>query len=197
MGAEVIKIKTPGEGDPVRQQGAIREGLSWYFAGFNRNKRSLTLDLRQDAGREILSQLIARGDVLVENFRPGVLQPIGFDETRLKALNPRLVCCHITGFGESGPYRDRPSFDFIAQAMSGFMSMTGNPMARRCALARRSAIRSPGFMRHSAFAVPWCVVAEPDAATRGCESQQWHDQHAGLSRRELSRDRRAAAPRRQ
>ena len=123
----MIKIKTPGEGDPVRQQGAIREGLSWYFAGFNRNKRSLTLDLRQDAGREILSQLIARGDVLVENFRPGVLQRIGFDETRLKALNPRLVCCHITGFGESGPYRDRPSFDFIAQAMSGFMSMTGEP----------------------------------------------------------------------
>src|SRR5215813_10416755 len=74
MGAEVIKIETPGEGDPVRGQGAMREGLGWYFAGFNRNKRSLTLDLRQEAGREILLKLITRSDVLVENFRPGVLQ---------------------------------------------------------------------------------------------------------------------------
>jgi len=127
MGAEVIKIETPGEGDPVRRQGVIRDGLSWYFAGFNRNKRSLTLNLRHEEGREVLAKLIAGSDVLVENFRPGVLDRIGFDEARLKLLNPDLVCCHITGFGDSGPYRDRPSFDFIAQAMSGFMSVTGEP----------------------------------------------------------------------
>jgi crotonobetainyl-CoA:carnitine CoA-transferase CaiB-like acyl-CoA transferase len=127
MGAEVIKIETPGEGDPVRRQGVIRDGLSWYFAGFNRNKRSLTLNLRHEEGREVLAKLIAGSDVLVENFRPGVLDRIGFDEARLKVLNPDLVCCHITGFGDSGPYRDRPSFDFIAQAMSGFMSVTGEP----------------------------------------------------------------------
>jgi crotonobetainyl-CoA:carnitine CoA-transferase CaiB-like acyl-CoA transferase len=127
MGAEVIKIETPGQGDPVRRQGVIRGGLSWYFAGFNRNKRSLTLNLRRDEGREVLAKLIAGSDVLVENFRPGVLARIGFDKARLEVLNPDLVCCHITGFGDSGPHRDRPSFDFIAQAMSGFMSVTGEP----------------------------------------------------------------------
>ncbi len=127
MGAEVIKIETPGAGDPVRRQGAVRDGLSWYFAAFNRNKRSLTLNLRSSEGRAVLEKLIARGDVLVENFRPGVMAAMGFDGARLEALNPALVCCSLTGFGASGPYRDRPSFDFIAQAMSGFMSVTGEP----------------------------------------------------------------------
>ena len=127
MGADVVKIEPPGRGDPVRGQGAVRDGLSWYFAGFNRNKRSLSLDLRSPPGREVLERLIRRGDVLVENFRPGVLDAIGFDEARRRALNPALVYCRITGFGDSGPYRDRPSFDFIAQAMSGLMSTTGAP----------------------------------------------------------------------
>ena len=112
MGAEVIKIEAPGGGDPVRRQGVVRDGLSWYFAGFNRNKRSLTLNLRQPEGRAVLKKLIARSDVLVENFRPGVLPAMGFDQPRLKELNPALVYCNFTGFGTSGPYRDRPSFDF-------------------------------------------------------------------------------------
>ncbi len=127
MGAEVIKVEPPGTGDPVRRQGAVRDGLSWYFAAFNRNKRSLTLDLRNPEGCGILAKLIARADVLVENFRPGVLDAIGFGAARRRALNPGLVYCHLTGFGATGPYRDRPSFDFIAQAMSGFMSTTGEP----------------------------------------------------------------------
>ncbi len=127
MGADVIKIETPGAGDPVRQQGVIRDGLSWYFAAFNRNKRSLTLNLRRHEGRSVLERLIASADVLVENFRPGVMNAMGFDAARLRALNPALVCCSLSGFGSSGPYRDRPSFDFIAQAMSGFMSVTGEP----------------------------------------------------------------------
>ena len=127
MGAEVIKVETPGIGDPVRRQGAIRDGLSWYFAAFNRNKRSLSLNLRSAEGRAVLDRLIARSDVLIENFRPGVLAAIGFDQARLDALNPGLVTCNITGFGSSGPYRERPSFDFIAQAMSGLMSTTGEP----------------------------------------------------------------------
>jgi crotonobetainyl-CoA:carnitine CoA-transferase CaiB-like acyl-CoA transferase len=125
MGAEVVKIETPGMGDPVRRQGAIRDGLSWYFAAFNRNKRSLTLNLRHEEGRQVLARLIAQSDVLVQNFRPGVLDGMGFDQARLAALNPALVVCDISGFGMSGPYRDRPSFDFVAQAMSGFMSTTG------------------------------------------------------------------------
>jgi CoA:oxalate CoA-transferase len=125
MGAEVVKVETPGQGDPLRGQGVIRDGLSWYFAAFNRNKQSLTLNLRHEEGRAALARLIENSDVLVENYRPGVLAAMGFDEARLKALNPGLVTCSLSGFGDSGPYRDRPSFDFIAQAMSGFMSVTG------------------------------------------------------------------------
>src|SRR4051812_6572240 len=125
MGAEVIKVETPGVGDPLRQQGAIKSGLSWYFAAFNRNKRSLALNLRSEEGKAVLARLIAESDVLVENYRPGGLAEMGFDEARLKALKPDLVYCNISGFGTTGPYRDRPSFDFIAQAMSGFMSVTG------------------------------------------------------------------------
>ncbi len=125
LGADVIKVEAP-EGDSVRRQGAVRDGLSWYFANFNRNKRSIVLDLKTDAGREVLTRLIARADVLVENFRPGVLARMGFDTARLKALRPSLVVCSINGFGGEGPYRNRPAFDFIAQAMSGFMSVNGN-----------------------------------------------------------------------
>jgi CoA:oxalate CoA-transferase len=105
----------------------IKDGLSWYFAAFNRNKRSLSLNLRNEQGRAVLARLIAASDVLVENFRPGVLAQMGFDEPRLRALKPDLVYCNISGFGTTGPYRDRPSFDFIAQAMSGFMAVTGMP----------------------------------------------------------------------
>jgi crotonobetainyl-CoA:carnitine CoA-transferase CaiB-like acyl-CoA transferase len=125
MGAEVIKVETPGVGDPLRQQGVIKDGLSWYFAAFNRNKRSLSLNLRSEEGRAVLARLIAQSDVLIENFRPGVLAQMSFDEPRLRALKPDLVYCSISGFGTTGPYRDRPSFDFIAQAMSGFMAVTG------------------------------------------------------------------------
>src|SRR4051812_26816223 len=125
MGAEVIKVETPGVGDPLRQQGAIKSGLSWYFAAFNRNKRSLSLNLRSEEGKAVLARLIAESDVLVENYRPGVLAAMGFGEARLKALKPDLVYCNISGFGITGPYRDRPSFDFIAQAMSGLMAVTG------------------------------------------------------------------------
>jgi crotonobetainyl-CoA:carnitine CoA-transferase CaiB-like acyl-CoA transferase len=126
LGADVIKVEAP-EGDQVRRAGAIRDGLSWYFANFNRNKRSARIDLRKPEGREVLGRLIARSDVLVENFRPGVLARMGFDPARLRALQPRLVSCSINGFGSTGPYRDRPAFDFIAQALSGFMSVNGRP----------------------------------------------------------------------
>lgn len=125
LNAEVIKIETPGEGDPLRHQGESREGLSWYYAGYNRNKRSVTLNLRLPEGKAVLARLIERADVLVENYRPGVLAEMGFPPERLEALNPRLVTCSVSGFGPTGPYAQRPSFDFIAQAMSGFMSVNG------------------------------------------------------------------------
>jgi CoA:oxalate CoA-transferase len=125
LGAQVIKVEPPGRGDPVRGQGAIRDGLSWYYAQFNRNKKSLTLDLYGDAGRAVLADLIRGADVLVENYRPGVLAKMGFDPARLKEINPALVVGSVNGYGSTGPYADRPAFDFIAQAMSGFMSVTG------------------------------------------------------------------------
>lgn len=127
LGAEVIKIETPGEGDHVRQQGAIVEGLSWYFAAFNRNKRSVTLNLKSAAGRAVLTRLLERADVLVENFRPGVLARMGFDEACLQEINPRLVVASVNGYGSTGPYAERPAFDFITQAMSGFMAVNGTP----------------------------------------------------------------------
>ncbi len=126
LGAEVIKVEQPGRGDPVRGQGAIKDGLSWYFAQFNRNKKSITLDLYKDEGKRVLADLLRRADVLVENFRPGVLARMGFAEDRLRALNPALVVASVNGYGSTGPYADRPAFDFIAQAMSGFMSVNGS-----------------------------------------------------------------------
>ena len=125
MGADVIKIEAPGEGDPVRHQGAIRNGYSLYFATFNRNKRSITLDLRSDDGKQILRDLITNADVVVNNYRPGVMDKMGFSRAEMERLKPDIISCHVTGFGLDGPYRDRPSFDFIAQAMSGFMSVNG------------------------------------------------------------------------
>lgn len=124
MGAEVIKVET-GDGDPIRAQGTLKDGFSWYYASFNRNKKSVVLDLRTEDGKAALARLIASADVLVDNFRPGVLAKMGFDKARLDQLNPRLVTANVNGFGSTGPYVDRPAFDFIAQAMSGLMSVNG------------------------------------------------------------------------
>lgn len=127
MGAEVIKIEAPGKGDPTRRQGASVDGFSYYFAQFNRNKKSITADLYTEEGKAILARLIETADVLLENFRPGVLEKMGFGQKKLDALNPGLIIGSINGYGSTGPYVDRPAFDFIGQAMSGFMSINGPP----------------------------------------------------------------------
>src|SRR3546814_10197308 len=88
MGAEVIKIESPGSGDPVRRQGVIRDGMSWYFANYNRNKKSVAIDLYSEAGRKILAKMVGRSDVVVENFRPGVMERLGFGIDRLTELKP-------------------------------------------------------------------------------------------------------------
>ncbi len=125
MGAEVIKVEPPGHGDPLRGQGVIVNGLSWYYASFNRNKKSMTLNLRSAEGKKVLAELIRKSDVVVENFRPGVMEEMGFDYPKLREIKPDIIYCGITGFGKHGPYKDRPAFDFIAQAMSGLMSLNG------------------------------------------------------------------------
>ena len=124
LGADVIKVEPP-EGDSVRTQGAGRDGMSWYFASFNRNKRSLVLDLKSAEGKAAFEKLVAGADAVVENFRPGVLDRLGYPDAKLQELRPGLIRASISGFGPDGPYRDRPAFDFIAQAMSGFMSTNG------------------------------------------------------------------------
>ena len=126
MGADVVKIEGP-DGDLMRRTGTVREGLSWYFAQFNRNKRSVVLDLYGEPGRAALADLLRSADVLVENYRPGVLARMGFGPDRIEAINPRLIVASVNGYGSTGPYAERPSFDFIAQAMSGFMAASGAP----------------------------------------------------------------------
>lgn len=121
LGADVIKIENPQGGDPFR---SFRGGLySPHFCGYNRNKRSVTLDLRSDDGRHALEKLIDRADILLENFRPGVLDRLGFDDAKLAGLNPRLIHCHISGFGPDGPYVNRPAYDAVSQALSGMASL--------------------------------------------------------------------------
>ncbi|OSP53672.1 CaiB/BaiF CoA-transferase family protein [Pseudoruegeria sp. SK021] len=125
LGADVIKIEPP-KGDPVRGQGTIRDGHSWYFANFNRNKKSVVIDLYSTDGKDILRQLLSTADVVVENFRPGTMDKLGLGTSALKALNPRLITASVNGYGTDGPYADRPAFDFVVQAMSGFMSVNGD-----------------------------------------------------------------------
>ena len=126
FGADVIKVE-PVDGDPSRFQ-TLRPDLvgnSYFFAAANRNKRSITVDMKADAGREIIRRLVRRADVVIENFRPGVMERLGLGARVLREQNPRLVYCGISGFGQSGPYSQRPGFDQVAQGMSGFMSITG------------------------------------------------------------------------
>jgi crotonobetainyl-CoA:carnitine CoA-transferase CaiB-like acyl-CoA transferase len=126
LGADVIKVERPGTGDGSRQWGPpFLQGESAYFLSVNRNKKSLTLNLRSEAGRAILQRLAASSDVVVENFRPGTVQRLGVDYATLSERNPRLIYCSISGFGQDGPYCEKPSYDLVAQAMGGLMSLTG------------------------------------------------------------------------
>ena len=121
LGARVIKIEAPGRGDPFRGWGAA--GYSATFCSVNRGKESITLDLRTHEGQEVARALAQRADVFVENHRPGVAERLGVGYEQLRALNPRLVYCSISGFGQDGPYRDRPGYDTIGQAMGGLLSL--------------------------------------------------------------------------
>jgi crotonobetainyl-CoA:carnitine CoA-transferase CaiB-like acyl-CoA transferase len=124
MGAEVIKVESL-HGDDTRGEEPRFDGSSLYFMNYNRNKKSIAVDLRSDAGKEILTRLIERSDVLIQNFRPGVMEAMGFPYSRLAAINPKLVYLSISGFGAKGPYADRAAFDEVLQAMSGLMDLTG------------------------------------------------------------------------
>src|SRR4051812_35326772 len=129
LGADVIKVEPPGGGDQTRgSMGFKMKGAdSMGFLNMNRNKRSVALDLKTDAGRALLLKLVEQADILVENYRPGVVKRLGIDYAACKAVNPRIVYASISGFGQTGPWAGRPGFDLMAQAMSGVMSVTGYP----------------------------------------------------------------------
>jgi crotonobetainyl-CoA:carnitine CoA-transferase CaiB-like acyl-CoA transferase len=127
FGADVIKIEAPGGGDPLRNWRLIKEGTSVWWQVQSRNKRSLALDLRQKEGQDIARQLIAEADVLIENFRPGTLEGWGMSPEELLRLNPGLVMLRISGYGQTGPYRDLPGFGAIGEAMGGLRHLTGEP----------------------------------------------------------------------
>jgi crotonobetainyl-CoA:carnitine CoA-transferase CaiB-like acyl-CoA transferase len=128
LGADVIKIERPGTGDDTRQWGPpFVEGESSYFMSVNRNKRSVALDLKSDAGREVLWKLIEEADVLVENFSPGTIDRLGFGYEAVAAKNPAIIYASISGFGQTGPSRNRTAYDLIVNGMSGMASVTGDP----------------------------------------------------------------------
>ncbi len=127
MGADVIKIEVPETGDEARALGPIVHGESGYFMSINRNKRSMTLNLKEPRGKGILERLLEDADVLVDNFRPGTLDRLGFSYARLHERYPRLVCASLSGFGQTGPYRAKAAYDLVVQGYGGIMSITGQP----------------------------------------------------------------------
>ena len=156
-GAEVIKVEPPGEGDPGRAIGQSDGDTSVLFRTLNRGKKSIVLDLKSAAGQTVLRALCRTADVFVESNRPGVMRRLGADYATLAALNPRLVYCSISAFGQTGPYRDRPAHDLAVEALAGSVGITlgrgrraGDPRHRR----RRHAQRAAGPLRRADGALP-------------------------------------------
>lgn len=127
LGAQILKVEPPGKGDDIRMMAPFVNGESHYFIALNRNKKSLVIDLKKPEGVQAIKDLARKADVLVENYRPGVMDSLGLDYATLAAINPRLIYCSISGFGAYGPMRDKPSFDIVTQALSGAMSVNGSP----------------------------------------------------------------------
>lgn len=128
LGADVIKVEEPEAGDPMRQVSLyFQDGLSAHFVSGNASKKSLTLNLRHPEGRRIFLELVAKADIVLENFRPGTMAKLGLDYEKLRAANPQIILGSVSGFGQTGPWRHLPSFDLVAQAVGGGMSLTGEP----------------------------------------------------------------------
>lgn len=127
MGATIIKIEQPVKGDDTRQMGPFQNGESAYYMNLNRNKKGVTLNLKDPEGKAIFLELLKKADVVVENYRPGTMEKLGLGYEDLKKVNPAIVYAAVSGFGHYGPYKNRPGYDIIAQAMSGLMSTSGWP----------------------------------------------------------------------
>jgi formyl-CoA transferase len=127
MGADIIKVETPGEGDPLRKWRMLHEGTSVWWEVQSRNKKSVAIDLREQAGRDLVAMLAQQADVLIENFRPGAMEKWGLSYDVLSATNPGLIMCRISGFGQTGPYKDTPGFGVVGEAMGGLRYLTAEP----------------------------------------------------------------------
>lgn len=127
FGANVIKVEIPGKGDDTRAMGPIKNGASMYYANVNRNKKGVTLNLKAPEGKELFRELVKKADVVVENYRPGVMDKLGLGYDELKKVNPRIIYAAVSGFGCYGPNSQRPGYDIIAQAVGGLMSISGHP----------------------------------------------------------------------
>jgi crotonobetainyl-CoA:carnitine CoA-transferase CaiB-like acyl-CoA transferase len=171
LGAEILKVEAPGKGDDIRAIAPFATGgESHYFLALNRNKKSLVIDLKTERGVGIVKSLAAKSDVVVENFRPGVMEKLGLGYAALSAVNPRLVMCSISGFGQTGPLKDTPSYDIVTQAYSGAMSVNGE--------ADRSPVKLGiplGDMAGGVFGAPAILAALHERGLSG------HGRHIDIS----------------
>lgn len=151
LGAEVIKVERPGFGDDTRDFMPVKDGESGYFAYMNRNKKSITLDLKDPKAVEIVKELAALSDIMVENFSPGVVDRLGIGYEDIKKVNPEIIYGSISGFGQYGPYKSKPAYDVVTQAMGGFMAITGEKDGKPYKLGSSIVDASAGI--HMAFAL--------------------------------------------
>src|SRR3984885_6560116 len=127
LGARGIKVEAPGKGDDARESGPFRSGVSTYFASVNRGKQSIALDLRGDSDKRVFEKLLDKADVLVENFRPGTMEKLGYGWDTLHPRYPKLIYAAASGFGHTGPYSQHPAYDMVVQGLGGIMSINGHP----------------------------------------------------------------------
>jgi crotonobetainyl-CoA:carnitine CoA-transferase CaiB-like acyl-CoA transferase len=166
LGAEVIKIESPAHGDRMRYLGHRVGGISAIWAGVNRGKRSVVVDLQRAEGVEIFNKIVSTADVFIQNFRPGVVERLGIDEPALRAANPELVYVSVSGFGDSGPYIDQKSYDYVIQALSGMAALQADPSTGEPALLRNIVID-----KVTAMAASQSILAALLARTRGAGGQ--------------------------
>jgi CoA:oxalate CoA-transferase len=164
LGARVIKVENPDGGDDSRSFDPFVNGQSAYFASLNRGKESIALNLKDPADRTVFLTLVRRGDVLVENFRPGTLERLQLGYEQLREVNPRLIYAAVSGFGHSGPWSHKPAYDMIVQALGGLMSVTGHPGGRRPRPARPSATSPAGCSPWPALPARCTTARRPAAA---------------------------------
>ena len=181
LGAEVIKIEEPGKGDTGRKNGPFIDGISSYFLSVNRGQKSITLNLRNERAKKIVFELVKQMDILIENFRPGVMERLGLGYETIRKINPKIIYASISGFGQKGPYRLRPAFDMIAQGMGGTVSITGEPGGRPvrvgysigdmgAALFSTVAILAALHEREKSEEGQWIDVAMVDCQVALCEN---------------------------